>query len=154
SSRWQPLTQCVQLHWRQILRRGLLENSNVRSVGIEERLGDALQRSDRGWSHNTGSGSTHQRRANIHHRLGEGGIAVVCCAVSRRHFVVVFDLTVPVGVKDFANADHPETLKFDGAKGSHAGAAKNTDTTTHGPQNFFVPKRGDALLISVDDADG
>jgi hypothetical protein len=73
--------------------------------------------------------------------------------VRHRHFVVVFEDAVAVGLEDGTNPNHAERLELRGTKRAHAGAAEDVNALAQRPENLLVPHRGDALEVAVDEAD-
>src|SRR5258708_4438610 len=77
-------------------------------------------------------------------------------AASRSRIVpnIVNARAVPVQREDLADAVHPEGRELGRPKRAHARAAVHVDAPRQRPEDLFVPDRGHALEIAVDDAYG
>ena len=59
-----------------------------------------------------------------------------------RHFVVVFEDAVAIGLEDGADAEHAERRELRGPQRAHAGAAEDVDALAQRPEDLLVPDRG------------
>ncbi len=70
------------------------------------------------------------------------------------NLVVVAQSAVAIGRKYPADAAHAERMQLRGPERAHAGSPENVNSPAHGPQDFLVPDRRNAVEIAVDKADG